>query len=332
MSTKASSTIWFYALGYFLAYVPYSALTKAVSSGRAGGTPLSGLAMLPTAVSSSLLAMLVFLTAMGWWRFAGRRRMGGFDLPCPDLRTTISGLATATVVITTTLAYTFEGISIVLAMVLMRGGVLVLAPITDALTRRPVRVESWVALALSFTALLVTFSEKGGAVLSLPAVLDISAYLAAYFVRLRLMSGSAKSTDVACNRKFFVEEQMVATPAALLVLVLVALAGPANLSAPLISGFTDVWTWPLLAVLIGVGICSQGTGVFGGLILLEPRENSYCVPVNRASSVLAGVLASSIVAVAFDIAAPSAHEMAGAGLILLAVLALGFGPRLAGRG
>ncbi len=54
-------------------------------------------------------------------------------------------------------------------------------------------------------------------------------------------------------------------------------------------GFTDV-----LVRGAGVrgarssGVLSQGTGVFGGLILLDHRENTFCVPVNRASSVARG--------------------------------------------
>ncbi|HOU54286.1 MAG TPA: hypothetical protein PLQ97_10200 [Myxococcota bacterium] len=40
--------IWGHALGYFLAYVPYSALTKALTSGRIGsGPPVNSFELLP---------------------------------------------------------------------------------------------------------------------------------------------------------------------------------------------------------------------------------------------------------------------------------------------
>ena len=53
-----------------------------------------------------------------------------------------------------------------------------------------------------------------------------------------------------------------------------------------------------------IGVLSQGTGIFGGLILLDRRENTFCVPVNRASSILAGVLASLSLAFFFGHRAP----------------------------
>ena len=61
---------------------------------------------------------------------------------------------------------------------------------------------------------------------------------------------------------------------------------------PIRWGFTDIWSSPLLGAAIAIGVMSQGTGIFGGLILLDKRENTFCVPVNRASSVLAGLGAS----------------------------------------
>ena len=48
----------------------------------------------------------------------------------------ISGVATAVIIGTTTLNYTFVGISILFALLLMRGGVLILAPVVDTLLGR----------------------------------------------------------------------------------------------------------------------------------------------------------------------------------------------------
>jgi hypothetical protein len=48
--------------------------------------------------------------------------------------------------------------------------------------------------------------------LSLAALLDLALYLLAYFFRLRAMSRLAKSEDPAVSIRYFVEEQMVATP------------------------------------------------------------------------------------------------------------------------
>lgn len=61
---------------------------------------------------------------------------------------------------------------------------------------------------------------------------------------------------------------------------------------------------------------------FGGLILLDRRENSCCVPVNRASSVLAGLAASVALAQLAQLELPGGAELVGAGLVVLAIVAL----------
>jgi hypothetical protein len=316
-------SVWVWAFGYFAAYAPYSALTKALTSGLITGVPaLSGTALLPISVLASAIGMYIMLTALGWWRHATRHVVLGRSIPGPQPMTLLSGACTSAIVVTTTLAYTFDGISIVFAMLLMRGGVLVLAPLVDVLAKRRVRWFSWIALGLSVTSLVAAFAGDGGLAITVVAAVDIGVYLLSYFLKLRLMSKAAKSTDIDTNRRYFVEEQMVATPLAVIALAVVALLGNHDLR----SGFVDVWTSPALPWVLFIGICSQGTGVFGALVLLSPQENTYCVPVNRASSVLAGVLATVGLAVLLGQRWPAQSEWVGAGLILLAIIALSVPP------
>ncbi|HEU4537443.1 MAG TPA: hypothetical protein VFS00_25165 [Polyangiaceae bacterium] len=54
--------------------MPYSALTKALSDGLLGGGPLPGLALLP-------LSNVASMRAVGWWKYAGRSRLFGAELP-----------------------------------------------------------------------------------------------------------------------------------------------------------------------------------------------------------------------------------------------------------
>lgn len=317
-------SIWWFAFGYFACYAPYSALAKLLSKGQLEGmaAPIDGFVLLPSTVLASVAGMFTFLTAARWWRFATHRNVGRFSLPVPRGRTLVSGICTAAIVVTTTLAYTFDGISIVFAMLLMRGGVLVIAPVVDAVARRRVQWTSWTALALSLAALVVVFAEKGGFALSSAATLDIGLYLAAYFVRLRIMSGSAKSEDADANTRYFVEEQMVATPLVVLVLGAWALFGSSPVALDLQRGFLDIWAEPSIGYILAVGLLSQGTGIFGGLILLDKRENTFCVPVNRASSILAGLVASFGSAALFAASLPSTFELVGAALVVGAIAVL----------
>jgi hypothetical protein len=319
MRRTENFTVWLFAFGYFAAYVPYSALTKAVSSGAVGGSPVSGVELLPVSAMASLVGMFVFITAMRWWKYASSIQLGSLRVPAPTRYTLLSGLCTSVVIATTTLAYTFDGISIVFMMLLMRGGVLILAPLVDRLAHRKVRWFSMVGLALSINALLVAFLEEkqAGFGLTWIALADLLAYLGAYFVRLRFMTRLAKSDDMAQRTRYFVEEQMVATP------VLVAMLAIGSLfNASLHAGFTTFFDRPVVLHGVLIGLFSQGTGIFGGLVLLDKSENSYSVPVNRCASVLAGVVASYATMVLLGGHGPSIHELMGAFLIVQAILFL----------
>ncbi|HAR42916.1 MAG TPA: hypothetical protein DCS07_09855 [Bdellovibrionales bacterium] len=317
--------IWWYAFGYFAAYVPYSALTKALADGLVPGMTggIAGFELLPSTAMASLVGMFAFVSAMGWWKFAGRRKFLGVEFPCPTKWTLLSGFCTAAIIPTTTLAYTFTGVSIVFMMLLMRGGVLVIAPIVDIFSKRKVRWTSWVALALALSALFVGFSGKSFE-MTLVAILTVAIYLAAYFVRLRFMTRLAKSNDPDAKKRYFVEEQMVATPVLVLMLLLTGGMGTSAVAASTWSGFTGFFSQPSLIVLIAIsiGLFSQGTGIFGGLVLLDKRENTFCVPVNRASSVLAGLAATLALWFFADKKFPSNPELLGALIIIGAIAVL----------
>jgi hypothetical protein len=68
--------------------------------------------------------------------------------------------------------------------------------------------------------------------------------------------------------------------------------------------------------------------VFSLIILLDPRENTFCVPIERAASVLAGTAAAYILSAMSFGAAPSGAELGGAILLTAAIGVLAIGPRL----
>ncbi|MBP9085100.1 MAG: hypothetical protein KBG15_03240 [Kofleriaceae bacterium] len=317
------------AFAYFGCYVPYSAITKALTSAHiAGDATVTGLMLLPVMTAASTLAMVATITGLGWWRYA--RGADGKGWPRPNRWTLLSGLATAMILVTTTLAYTFEGVSLGFVMLVMRGGVLVIAPVVDLMTGRRIRWFSWVALGLSLVSLANTLLTRVGDV-PLLCALDLACYLLGYVIRLRLMAKLGKSHDPSVRRRYFVEEQMVAAPAAVVLLVLLAVFGPPGIHVPLRHGFFDLWTHSTVGWAIVAGICSQGTGVFGGLMLLDASEATYCVPLNRAMSILGGVVAASVLALWFGVRAPSLGELIGAGLLVSAIGVLWLGPLISQR-
>lgn len=316
--------IWFFAFGYFATYVPYSALDKALAEGLLPGSAggISGFELLPCSVLATLAGMLAFLAATGWWRHAGTAQVLGFRLHLPSRWTFLSGLCTAAIIMTTTLAYTFPGISIVFMMLLMRGGVLVIAPLVDAVTGRKVAWYSWTALGLALAALLVAFSAKMSFQLHLAAAVNVAVYLLSYFVRLRFMSRLAKSDRPEDTKRYFAEEQMVATPALVLLLAVLALWNAGPVTGAVRAGFTTFFERGVTLPAVLVGLFSLGTGIFGALVLLDRRENTFCVPVNRASSVLAGIGATLALHGLLGQRLPTVHEWVGAALIVAAILVL----------
>lgn len=327
---RREARVWLYAFGYFAAYVPYSALTKALSSGALGEPRVSGFEMLPCATAASAVGMIATLTALGWWEHASSFEVAGRRLPRPSRWTFLSGVATSAILLTTTLAYSFTGTSIVLMMLLMRGGVLVLAPIVDALSHRRVRWFSWIALAASLAALVDAVATAKSFALGVGALVDVAVYLGGYFVRLRFMSHLAKGS-VEANRRYFVEEQMVATPISLVALALFAWLGTGSVAEAFRSGFVHVPTSAAIGWVILIGLFSQMTGLTGGLVLLDPRENSFAVPVNRAASVIAGIVATALGARWLGGDSLGSGEIAGAALVVLSIAALTLGPRFRRR-
>ncbi len=315
--------IWWFAFGYFASYVPYTYLTKQISSGFADHEPVAGASMLPLATLASVIGMFIFISVKGWWKYAHHVQLGSLSVPIPRLATFLSGLSTAAIVTTTTLAYTFEGISIIFAMLLMRGGLLLIGPVVDRATGRKfssIPWWSWTGSGLALLALVIGFAEKGGSQLTIVAAIDILLYLLAYFFRLMAMTKLAKKGSREDDIAYFVEEQMVGTPMALVVLALIASVADNKFGSELAYGFVGVWEDPMLVLLLLlIGVCSQGTGIFGALILLEPHENAYTVPVNRASSVLAGLFSTLLLMVFQGREGPSSYELVGALVVVAAI-------------
>ncbi|OGQ37551.1 MAG: hypothetical protein A2W61_02345 [Deltaproteobacteria bacterium RIFCSPLOWO2_01_44_7] len=335
MQTKlAALGIFAFCFGYFASYVPYSMMTKMITSGLfegMSGKHFSGFEILPAVGTATFIAMYVYLTLSGWWKHSTHSTILGVSIPRPRWITFISGLCTAGVIITTTLSYALEGISIVFAMLLMRGATLVIAPIVDLIAvkrKRKIYWPSWAAAALSLAALFITFSGRAGTTLTLVAIINIACYLLSYFLRFFFMSNWAKSTDAAEKKRFFTEEQMVANPVFWGAIMITGLIGsqmdPASIPGQVWQGMTTFLSSGYVIHAFLVGIFSYGTGLFGTLIFLDPRENTFTVPASRVSSVIAGVVATYALAIFYGSKYPPTSELTGLALLIVAILFLSY--------
>lgn len=324
---KEHPNIWLLAFGYFFFYTPYSAMTKALSKGLLPGSTgsISGFELLPTVIIGTLIMFLLIITMMGWWKHAGRVKVFGFGIPFATSKWTFfSGVGAAAIIATTTLAYTFEGISIVFAALLMRGGVLLMAPLWDTFYKREVRWYSWVAFGLSFIALIMLFSEKGGYLLTLIAALNILTYLSGYFFRLRFMTGKVKVNSKAVSYKFFIEEMLAAMSVLLVVPLILALIGQGTIMQELRYGFTTFIQSNLAIPALIIGALYSCLYIFGTRIYLDHRENTFCIPINRCSSLLAGVVASFILGFIFNESFVSSMQLISASVLIISILFLSY--------
>ena len=316
--------IWSLGLGYFLFYTPYSGLTKALSKGLLPGIggPVKGTILLPVSVMAVVVGMLGFITLMNWWKYAGRREFFGIRIPFPQRLTFISGICLAIIMGTTTLAFTLEGVSIVLVLVLLRGGVLIIAPLVDTIARRRVRWFSWTAMLISLMAVLLVLADAANYRLSIAAIATVGAYLTAYFIKFHLMTRLAKTSDKNATLRYFVEEQMVASPLLLLALVALATIGSGDALIGFRLGFTTFLLSKEALFAVMIGLLYAGLCVCTTLIFLDRRENTFCVPMHCGSSMLSGLAATYVLNLVYHQTTTSNPPLISAGLIVMALAVL----------
>jgi hypothetical protein len=173
------------SLLYFLAYVPYAVMTRWLASIDyvPFGRPLTGLEILPAVTILSGVLTLTFAWLSGWTRRAHHVTLLGGSWPCPTRWTLLSGIGTALLLFTVPLSFTFKGVSIPFIQLLMRGDVLVIAPLVDLMSGRKVRWYSWLALLLVAAGLTLTIRARGGLYLPPLAIVTVVLYTLGYFVR-----------------------------------------------------------------------------------------------------------------------------------------------------
>ena len=316
---KYGLTIWALGLGYYLSYTPYSGLTKALSGGLLTGAQIQGPVLLPISAIATVFGMLGFITVMGWWKYAGRREFFGVQVPFPRRLTFLSGVCMATIMGTTTLAFTFGGLSIVLVLVLLRGGTLIIAPVVDHIVGRRVRWFSWTAMFISLAAVLTVLSDASSYTLTIAAVIDVSAYLAAYFFKLQFMTRLAKTGEREATLRYFVEEQMVASPLLVVSLIVLSVIGASDVMLGFRTGLTSFVTTPGAFFAMLVGLSYAALCICTTLIFLDRRENTFCVPMHCGSSMLSGFTATAILAYFLSQSEPTMAQNISAGFIAVAL-------------
>ena len=311
-------------------------------------------------VGGSLTALsVVFL--LGWLHLKSNRivRWGPFNVPSEAAYIIPSGICTAIVIPTTTLMYTLP-ISVMVAMVIMRGSVIVISRVVDELqirqgilTKRVFAAENWAVvfalLAVATNVLLIPVAElldrsgieasrwlglsQGAGKGSFDflhsgiAMTIMGLYIVAYSIRIYIMNyfkntrGRGVPLD---NQGFFAVEQIAASVTMALLIAMFALS-------PSLLGWTDHRVLEFSAAVAH----PDGWAVLSGLpygsvaffsvfiFMFKGRTATFAGLVNRLTSLLAGTTATLLLFVLFKMKFPSLQDWVSVAFILIAVYFLG---------
>ncbi len=160
-------------IGYFAFYVITTVTAKYYIDKGAGFPQMQDLAFTTYSTFGGTLICVVVVLAMGWTRIESARRVaiGPVSFPSEWLYIVPSGVCTAIVIPTTTLMYMLP-ITVMVAMVVMRGAVIVISRAVDAiqirqgiLTKHVYREENaGVVLALMAVAIVLFVTDTKDAV------------------------------------------------------------------------------------------------------------------------------------------------------------------------
>jgi hypothetical protein len=346
-------------IGYFGSYVLTGVLVKYFTVLR---TPkMTDMAYLFNNTVGGSVTALAVVFLLGWLHLKSNRRVrwGPFTVPSEIFYIVPSGVCTAIVIPTTTLMYTLP-ISVMVAMVIMRGSIIVISRIVDEiqirqgiLTKRVYAEENWAVVfalcAVATNVLLIPIAEAldraglpASGLLGLargagkgsfdflhsgPAMTIMSLYVVAYMIRIYIMNyfkntrGKGVPLD---NQGFFAVEQIAASATMALMIAFFAWS-------PSLLGWTDSRVIQFSgavahpdgwAVLSGVPYGSVAFfSVF--IFMFKGRTATFAGLVNRLTSLLAGTTATVLLAVLFGMKFPSVQDWVSVGFILVAVYFLG---------
>ena len=330
-------------LAYFLFYVVTGVSVKYFLGSSAKGFPgLDGIQFLVYSTVGGTGICLAVVLARGWYRLHsnGSTRLGPLTIPSEYLYIIPSGVCTAVVIPTTTLMYTLP-ISVMVAMVIMRGSVIVLGRLVDAvqirqgLLKKRVYWEEEVAVLLALGAvamgLLAQHNGKGDDfdfVRSPAALAILGSYIVAYAFRIYIMNYYKNSRGRGVplhNEGFFGVEQVAAAVVMALVAVLVVNGPRFGWDGPQVQLFRGAfasprpaWPWAVVA-----GTAYGMVAFFSVFIFMfKGRTATFAGLVNRLTSLLAGTASTLLFFVFWGGKPPERGDWASLAFILAAVVML----------
>ena len=324
-------------LGYFISYVFTSIAVKYFTGSASQGLPGIGQIeyLIYSTIGSSALALAIVIIGR-WYKLKSNHitQIGFLKFPIEYLYIIPSGICAAIVIPTTTLMYLLP-ISVMVAMVIMRGSIIIVSRIIDAILikqgilKKKVYWEEEVAVVFALLAMCtdIFFNKQAAGfdfIHSKPAVIILSSYILSYFLRLYIMNyykntrGKGVPQD---NKGFFAIEQFAATATMILLGVIIynlTIQGP----APRLNEFKQAFSLPSIhwhfEILAGF---AYGIGAFFSvfLFLFKGRTATFSSLVNRLTSLAAGTVGTLLFALFFHANMPSIAEWTSLFIICISI-------------
>jgi hypothetical protein len=321
-----------FCAGYFVFYVVTGVSVK-YFTGTTAGPGMKEMAYLVYSTVGGTLVCTAVAVALRWFRLESNHRVGvgPWNVPVELLYIVPSGFCTAVVIPTTTLMYSLP-ISVMVAMVMMRGSVIVISRVVDAvqiqqgILRRKVFWEENVAVGFALLAVgvhLFDASASGGfEFFADPAAMTIlSSYIAAYSLRIYIMNyykNTRPPGGKSDNRPFFAIEQLASTTF-LILATLVVFGLP---EGPRTSDFTSAITSPKEGFVSATisGMAFGGVAFFSVFIFMfKGRTATFAGLVNRLTSLIAGTASTLLFALTFGGKWPKQQDWISLVIIFVAV-------------
>ena len=279
---------------YLLSYFAFSFLTKML--GKASPGPVLALASLIACLGVWIAGLAFEALWQRWRRGDGKTRRPGNsdDRPYQPLLNriaphlfrrdvVIAAMASAAIIVSSTLAYAMPGVSLLLPLLLMKGGPNLWAPIIDMMRGSTITYRARVVFSLALVAVVAALWSKVTVTASIAVTATVGCalvYMLAYFPKLRILA--KYRGDLVFLIADMTTTLLIALPAVVALVWLKYGAGGLWQSVQLLSDYR-VWA---------MGAASEGAGLFGGLVFLAKTESTLSVPINRCSSLLGGTAAT----------------------------------------
>jgi len=324
---------------YFFFYVLTGVTAKYFTSGVPGLPHLSQIEYLTYNTIGGVAIALSIALALRWYKIKSNQLIpiGKIKIPIELLYIIPSGICTAVVIPTTTIMYLLP-IPVMVAMVIMRGSIIIVSRLIDAIQikqgilKKKVYWEEECAVIFAVLAISVdiffSHDASGFEFIHSPAAMAIlSSYIVAYFIRIYIMNyykntrGKGVPQD---NKGFFALEQICATTVILLVSIILFI-NPEHSTLDAVIQYhkaltapTSHWPWEIVA-----GTAFGAVSFFSVfLFMFKGRTATFTGLVNRLTSLVAGTLATLIFCFIWGGKYPSFTEWLSLAAILIAVMFL----------